>query len=77
MSGRRIQVNLEEPLYREVAAKAKIEKISLSLAVRDLVKRCLEIEEDFIFSELATERLKTFKPEDALTLAQLKRKLRL
>lgn len=67
----RINVVLEKPLYESVRRLAKKEDISLSLKIRDLVKRALEAEENAALAELAQEREKTFRRSKALTHEQV------
>ena len=57
----RIQVGLEEPLYRAVELLARKEKISLSMKIRDLVREALETGEGIALTEIAEDREKTFK----------------
>ncbi len=63
----RINVVLEKPLFEAIVRLAKSEGISLSLKVRDLVKEAIELYEDQYLSQVAEERLKTFKRSKALT----------
>ena len=62
----RINVVLEEPLYKTVANLALKDGVSLSLKARDLIKEALEIEEDIALSAFAWEREKTFRRKKAL-----------
>ena len=62
----RINVVLEEPLYRNIERLARREGVSLSLKVRDLVREALEIEEDIALSQLAERREKTFTKKTSL-----------
>lgn len=62
----RINVVLEEPLYRNVERIAKKDGVSLSMKVRDLLKEALEIEEDIALTNIAEEREKTFITKKAL-----------
>ena len=55
----RVQVILEPGLYSEVKRRSKRSGASLSLTVRDLVRKGLEIEEDVILSEVAEYRFKS------------------
>ncbi len=67
----RISVVLEEPLYRLVAKKAKRDRVSLSLLVRDIVKKTIEEEEEAYEDQnlvlWAESRKKTFTQSKALT----------
>lgn len=62
----RINVVLEKPLYTMIEHIASKEGISLSLKVRDLVKKALEIEEDLALSLFAEKREKSFTKEKSL-----------
>ena len=62
----RINVVLEEPLYKSVERLARRDGVSLSLKVRDLVKEALEIEEDIVLARFAEEREKTFRKNSML-----------
>lgn len=63
----RVNVVLEKPLYEAVGHLAKEEGVSLSTAVRDLVKEAMEIREDIDLGRLAKTREKTLKRSQALT----------
>ncbi len=63
----RINVVLEKPLYETIRRIAKKEGISISLKARDLLKEALEIYEDRILEDIASQREKTFNPKNALT----------
>ena len=63
----RINVVLEKPLYESVRRLAKKEDVSLSLKIRDLVKKALETEEDAVLAEFAQERERTFRRSQGLT----------
>ena len=62
----RINVVLEEPLYKAVEQLAKRDNVSLSLKMRDLIKEALEIEEDIALSAFAEKRDKTLSKAIAL-----------
>ena len=62
----RINVVLEEPLYTTIERLAKRDRVSLSLKVRDLVKKALEVEEDIALAVFAEEREGTFRKATAL-----------
>ena len=62
----RINVVLEERLYKTVANLALKDGVSLSLKARDLIKEALEIEEDIALSAFAGEREKTFRRKKAI-----------
>ena len=63
----RVNVVLEKPLYEAVDQLAKEEGISLSMAVRDLVKEAIQIREDIDLGRLAESREKTLRRTRALT----------
>ena len=67
----RINVVLERPLYDSVRRLAEKEDISLSLKIRDLVRKALEAEEDAALAQFAEEREKSFKRTRALTHKQV------
>jgi hypothetical protein len=67
----RIHVVLEKPLYESIRRLAAKEDVSLSLKIRDLVKKALEVEEDAVLGELAGEREKTFRRSKGLTHKQV------
>ena len=58
-SNPRVNVVLEEPLYRRLMAMAKKERVSLSLQARDIISKALETYEDRFFGRIAEKRLKT------------------
>ncbi len=62
----RVNVVLEKPLYDDVERIAGRDGVSLSLKVRDLVKKALEIEEDIALSRVAETREKSFNRKKAL-----------
>lgn len=63
----RVNVVLEKPLYEAVDHMAKEEGVSLSTAVRDLVKEAIEIREDIDLGRFAEAREKTLRRSRALT----------
>jgi len=63
----RINVVIEKPLYETIRRIAKKEGISISLKARDLLREALEIYEDRILENIASEREKTFNRKNALT----------
>ena len=62
----RVNLVLEEPLYKSIKRLAKKDGVSLSLKVRDLVKEALEMEEDIALSVFAEGREMTLKKTKAL-----------
>lgn len=63
----RINIVLEKPVYEAIRRIAKKEGVSISLKARDLLREALEIHEDRILEDIATEREKTFDRKNALT----------
>jgi hypothetical protein len=63
----RVNVVLEKPLYEAVDHLAKEEGVSLSTAVRDLVKEAIEIREDIDLGRIAETRERTLRRSRALT----------
>jgi predicted DNA-binding protein len=53
----RINVVLEQPLYREVQFLAKNDGVSMSTKVRDLLKEVLETQEDIYLARIAEQRV--------------------
>lgn len=62
----RINVVLEEPIYKTVEKLAERDGMSLSLKVRDLIREAIEIQEDIALSAFAGSREKTFRKSRAL-----------
>ncbi len=67
----RINVVLEKPLYEALRRIAKKEGISISLKARDLLRDALEVHEDAVLENIASERDKTFNRKNALTHDQI------
>ena len=63
----RINIVLENSLYKTVQQLAEKENVSLSAKVRDLLKVALEIQEDIALSGFAEERKKSWDDSKALT----------
>jgi predicted DNA-binding ribbon-helix-helix protein len=62
----RINIILEEPLYRIVEEMAVRDGVSLSLKARDLIREALDIREDVALSSFARSREKTYRKSKAL-----------
>jgi hypothetical protein len=62
----RINVILDEPIYKTVEQLAERDGMSLSLKVRDLVKEALEIQEDLALTSFAEKREKSFRKSKSL-----------
>ncbi len=69
----RIQLVLEDGLYKEIEKRAKKTGASRSLVVRDLIRKGLEIEEDLILSRVAADRMASFDADDALDHEAMKK----
>jgi predicted DNA-binding protein len=63
----RINVVLDDHLYRNVQLLAEREGVSLSTKARDLIKEALEIQEDLYLASLAEARKRTFEKSAALS----------
>ena len=63
----RINVVLDNSLYRNVQILAEKDKVSLSTKVRDLLRVALEIQEDIALSALAEKREASWNDPDALS----------
>lgn len=72
----RIHAVLEPPLFEAVQKLAGLAGVSLSQEVRDLVEDALELIEDAGLEAFAEERRRTFDPKTALTVGQVRRRLR-
>ena len=56
----RINVVLDDKLYKNIQFLAETEGVSLSAKVKDLIKEALEIQEDLYLATFAEEREKTW-----------------
>jgi len=63
----RVNVVLDNDLYRTVHELAQHQGISMSLFMRDLVKEAVELREDRALAAIAEERDQNFDPESALS----------
>lgn len=63
----RLNVVMEESLYRTLKDLARRDDVSVSLKARDLLKEAVADEEDAYWAESATEREKTFSVKRALS----------
>jgi hypothetical protein len=63
----RVNVVLEKPLFDAVGHLAREEGVSLSTAVRDLVKEAIELREDIDLGRLAESREGNLRRSRALT----------
>ena len=62
----RINVVLEEPLYKQVQFLAKKDGVSMSMKVRELLREILETQEDIYLANIAQERESNWKNSDIL-----------
>ena len=63
----RINVVLEESLYKQVQFLARKDGVSMSTKVRDLLKEVLESQEDVYLARIAEARESTFKKSSGLS----------
>ena len=63
----RVNVVLEKPLYEAVDQLAREEGVSLSTALRDLVKEAIAIREDIDLARFAEARERTLRRSRALS----------
>jgi predicted DNA-binding protein len=63
----RINVVLDNNLYKNIQFLAETEGVSLSAKVKDLIKEALEVQEDLYLAAFAEEREKTWDKSTALT----------
>jgi len=63
----RINVVLDDNLYKNIQFLAETEGVSLSAKVKDLIKEALEVQEDLYLAAFAEEREKTWDKSTALT----------
>jgi hypothetical protein len=63
----RVNVVLDDRLFRNVKLLAEKEGVSLSTKMRDLVREALEIEEDLYLASFAEARERGFKKSAALS----------
>ena len=63
----RINVVLEESLYKQVQFLAQKDGVSMSTKVRDLLKEVLESQEDVYLARIAAARESSFKKSSGLS----------
>ena len=63
----RINIVVEEAVYRLVQMLADKEGVSISAKVRDLLKEALEIQEDVLLGAIADQRSRTWDDAEALS----------
>ena len=62
----RINVVLEDPLYKQVQFLAQKDGVSMSAKVRELLKEIIETQEDIFLTEIASEREAGWKDSEAI-----------
>ncbi len=62
----RINVVLDDYLYKKIQLLAEKESVSLSSKVRDLLREALEIREDIVLSAFAEERENSLREKKTL-----------
>ena len=63
----RINVVLDDNLYKKIQFLAETEGVSLSAKVKDLIKEALEVQEDLYLAAFAEGREKTWDKSTART----------
>ena len=63
----RINVVLDNPLYKNIKYLAERDGVSLSNKARDLIKEAIEIQEDLYLANIAQNREETLSDSDTLT----------
>ena len=63
----RINVVLDDNLYKNVQFLAETDVVSLSTKVRDLIREALEVQEDIYLASFAERREKTWDKSTTLT----------
>ena len=67
----RINVVLDDNLYKNIQFLAESDGVSLSAKVKDLIKEALEVQEDLYLAALAEEREETWDKSTARTHDQI------
>lgn len=63
----RINVVLDNPLYKNIKYLAERDGVSLSNKARDLIKEAMEIQEDLYLAEIAQSREETLTDSNTLS----------
>ena len=63
----RINVVLEDPLYKQVQFLAQKDGMSMSAKVRELLKEIIETQEDIFLAEIASEREAGWKDSETIS----------
>ena len=72
----RIHTVLEPPLFAIVERLAREDGFSLSEEAADLIREAVALREDRVLDLFARARRKTFSPKKALTLGELRKRLK-
>ena len=72
----RIHTVLEGPLFESVARLARKDGFSLSEEAADLIREAVALREDRALDIFAHARHRTYDPKKALTLGQLRKRLK-
>lgn len=70
----RLNIVIEEPLYRSLSKLARRDGVSLSLKARDLIREAMDLQEDLFWEGKAGARAKTFSVRTALSHRDVWRK---
>lgn len=73
----RINLVIEEPLYRIIFQLARKDKVSISQKTRDLIRDALELIEDIGLEHIADERMKNYDAKKVISHEKLKKRLRI
>jgi hypothetical protein len=63
----RVNVMLDEDIYRAIKTLSEEERISMSSLMRDLIKEALELREDSALAKFAEKREKTLNKKKMLS----------
>ena len=63
----RLNIVLEQKVFKQIKTLAKKDGCSLSLKARDLIIGALELNEDLLLANMASDRESTYKPSEAKT----------
>lgn len=71
----RVNMVLEAELYDMVRDLARRDRVSISQKARDLVRDALELLEDMVLDQIASERARKARPKDFITHKEVKKRL--
>lgn len=63
----RLNVVLDDNIYKMLSTLSRKKGVSLSLIARDLLKKALELDEDAYWYNVSLKREKSFSPDKALS----------